>query len=152
MPRLVVFVACENVLISQNTNTASLIVLLNELTTHATLPDPLPPNAATPMKWYIFSEWEINDEDIGVRFDQKISMSGPNGEPVAGIENVSQFVPEQGKTIQRIVALLSHFPLLPAGRYHLNLSLLKAGEHEWKMKGEYPIAVSYRAANGPPIF
>ncbi len=139
MPRLLLFTPCENVLISENSN-VSLINVMNEvtLTPSERLPDPLPEGAATPMRWFLLSQWEILPEDIGRTFEQRITLSNDQRTPLEGI---TQFTPEQNKILHRLIARLDHFPLIPSGNYRLKLFLRLAGEQTWQEVSSHPFNV-----------
>jgi hypothetical protein len=138
---MLLFCPCETVLFGQGDN-ASLIVIMHQLqlTIPAEVPDPIPANAAAPMKWQIFAQYECDPTDVGVRFEQQIKMVQGN---ITTLESIADFVPEANKPIHRMVASLTFFPLVAAGNYRLVLSLRKAEEQGWNKVGDYPFEVIY---------
>lgn len=142
MPRLLLFCPCESVLFSQGDN-ASLIVILHTLilTLPPEVPDPIPENSATQMKWHVFAQWECAPAEVGQQFEQEIKMVGHD---VVALNAISTFTPEAGRAILRSVANLTFFPLVPAGSYRLVLSLRRAGEQQWQESGTYPVEVQYQ--------
>lgn len=140
MPKLLAFLPCENVLITQD-QTVSLIQVMNKLMISG-VPDPLPLNAATPIKWFLFAQWEIEPTDIGQSFDQRIRMV--RGDFV-GLEVIGNFTAEAGKNVHRMITNLSFFPLIPGGAYRFKLEIKRIGEgHGWEAQGEYPFEVEYQ--------
>lgn len=142
MPRMLLFCPCETVLFGQGDN-ASLIVILHkvQMTLPPEVPDPIPPNAAAPFKWQIFSQWECDPTEVGIRFEQQIKLARENA---VVFESIADFIPEANKPIHRMVASLTFFPLAPAGNYRLILSLRQAGEQQWNKFGDYPFEIEYQ--------
>ena len=144
MPRLLIFAPCENVLISQGSS-ASLIVILHRIDLSGDIPEPIPENTATQMKWHIFAQWETEPEETGVKFEQKIEMSSKDGTMVPSIAGIAEFVPEAGKPVHRMIVNLTFFPIIPAGFYRLRLSLRRSDQQgEWIPHGDYPLEISYQ--------
>lgn len=78
MPRLILFVACERVLIDQN-QLPSAIGIFQAMKFQ--LQDaPLPENAISPVRWAIFALWKHTGEERGVQFTQHIEILKPSGE------------------------------------------------------------------------
>lgn len=142
-PRLLIFLPCDNVLITEGSNTASLIVVLDQIQLGATtgeMPDPLPANAAAPMRWFIYSQWFVGPEHVGVKFEQKLQMVDSQGTPLP-LVGTSEFVPQAGKTVHRVIAALSFFPIVESGMYKLRAFIRQVGEEEWHEAGDYPFMV-----------
>src|SRR4051812_32414762 len=131
MPKILVFVPCEHVLIGQD-NAASLIVLMHQftLTPGADVPDPIPPNSATSMKWFIFAQWEAAPNEVGMTFEQKVQLVDRDNQQT-GLQVIGEFIPEADKPLHRMIANLTFLPLLPAGDYRLQLFLRRAGAPMW---------------------
>jgi hypothetical protein len=75
--RLLGFVPCERVIISQE-NTPTLISVIETVTIGIAGVE-LPENSAVPMLWHVFTMWRADDSDINQRFDQKCTLVDPNG-------------------------------------------------------------------------
>jgi hypothetical protein len=98
--------------------------------------------AIAPMRWFIFSHWEMLAEDIGTTFEQKLRLSNEQGQELLGLEQ--EFTGEQGKTHHRLVAALPGFPVMGgAGVYRITLHLHKKGEDSWEERGSYPLLVKH---------
>jgi hypothetical protein len=145
MPRLLLFAPCDNVLVSRHTESVSLIVLFTEI---KFVPPPagtsLPEGTAAPMRWFIFSQWEILPDDIGVTFEQSVKMLNETGKQLFELEQ--EFRGEDGKPIHRVVIGVPGFPVTGGeGRFSLVISLRKKGENAWEEKGSYPLKVVHSA-------
>jgi hypothetical protein len=147
MPKLLVFTPCETVIIGQN-DSASLIVLLHQITfgTIPNLADPPPAGAAAQLKWNIFSQWECAENEVGQIFEHKVEMvSSANNAQI--FESISDFTPEAGKPLHRMLANLVFFPLVAQGNYRLKVYLRKANQEPpaaWDLRGDHPLEVLYQ--------
>ena len=141
MPRSLIFAPCDNVLLGQD-NSVSLIQVLTQIVVSGTVPDPLPENAGSPMRWFIFSQWEVFPEEVGVTFQQRLQIAD---DARVFYEAFSDFIPEAGKNVHRLIGALSFFPLIPGGKYRLRLAVRRAGdENPWQDAAEYPLEIIYR--------
>ena len=80
MPKLLLFAPCDNVLLSGEMQSASLIIVLSEIVFQGNLPDPLPENAASPMRWSTFTQWKVDQSEVGTQYTQKVTLVGPHGQ------------------------------------------------------------------------
>lgn len=146
MPRLLVFAACDNVLLG-NDNNVSLITLLNQITLNIAedAPDPLPADSTVPIRWFVYSEWEIAPEERGLGFEQRMQLFAGESQD-AKIETIAAFMTKPDKSRHRMIGQLQGFPLLPEGIHRLKLSIRPSGGDEWTPAGDYPFEVVYRKA------
>jgi hypothetical protein len=135
MPRLLVFAACESVLIDGDDNSASLISLLEGVTVG--IEGELPEDARLPWKWIVFSLWRKEEGDEGKAFEQNVQLVSPSGKP--GVENIAPFVMQ--KTSHRIKLGYRELPIGEFGVWSVNLSFREVGVGEWKQVTSYPIGV-----------
>jgi hypothetical protein len=136
MPKLLIFAACEKVLLDQNTNSISLIALLQEV--HFKVPQgaPLVPNASLPMQWAAISVWqEETPADSGVEFEQRVALENAAGQLL--LENVAKWHFE--KSSHRIVANVLGLPI--ARKLALSLTYRVAGMRDWLPAASFPIEV-----------
>src|ERR1700679_895351 len=77
MPELIVFVACEKVIIDQRT-VRSLIGIFQRMQIQLQAA-PLPENALSPTLWNMFALWQHTEEEIGRVFHQRVDVFTPNG-------------------------------------------------------------------------
>jgi len=140
MLKLLVFLPCETVIISQEGNTSVVSVLEQVL---ANLQPEAPPNAAVPMKWAILSLWHRDEPIEGVKkYDQLINVYWPNGEQVLTIEQ--SFNVSNAHTNFRCVATVLAFPVGQEGRVLLKTSLRESGDrNEWVEYAQFPINVAH---------
>jgi hypothetical protein len=78
MPKLILFVACEKVIIDHQ-QLPSLINIFQRM--QIKLPDaPLPEKALSPVRWDAFALWQHTEEEVGRKFTQRIEALTPDGE------------------------------------------------------------------------
>ncbi len=140
MLKLLVFLPCDIVIVSQEGNTSVITVLEQVVST--LLPD-APPNAAVPMKWTILSLWHRDEPVEGVKkYDQRINVYWPNGEQVFVIEQSFNVSNEHSNF--RCVGTVLAFPVGQEGRVLLKTSLRESGdENEWVEYAQFPINVAH---------
>ena len=139
MPKLLLFVPCEKVLIDQQ-STVSLISLFQELKFQVVESGPLPPaNATAALKWDVLTMWARTDSDFGKRYEQRITLFNPEGEPT---EVSTTALIETEKATHRVVATIFGFPIGSTGRYTLKLWLSEDGQETPEPIAEHVITVS----------
>ena len=80
MPKLLVFTACEKIIIDDNSN-PSLIMLLHAVTVTPSAPTAkdIPKNAVTPREWAIYASWEREEGDENKSYAQWLQILWPDG-------------------------------------------------------------------------
>jgi hypothetical protein len=73
----IIFVACSKVILDQNNN-ATLVEILQNLSVPIPENVVLPPNAAAPREWSVFTMWKIDSTDVGKPYVQYVRMSWPD--------------------------------------------------------------------------
>lgn len=149
MPKLLMFAPCDNVLISGENQSASLIIVLTQIVYQGTIPDPFPPNAMSPMRWSTFSQWEFETEDSGINFQQKITLVDDAGQEA--YSNQVNFTGIPSKSIHRVVTTNFGFPLLAPGVYRLKLSYQRAAQGDWQEVADYPLEILWSGAVPAPL-
>ena len=140
MPRLLVFAPCDNVIISKDTETISLISILSSIRfTPPPAGPPVPENAVGPMRWFIFAHWVAEEDDIGKTFEQEVKLVRKDGQPV--VKALQEFTCEKGKPHQRVAAGFLTFPILSEGMYDLTIDMREKGSEEWKEINRYPLDI-----------
>lgn len=122
MPKLVLLVPCERVLIDQQ-NRASLIALLEDF--RLEIGEEMPENASIPLRWSIFTLWRRVESDAGKRFEQECDLIGPNGKRLfrASVEF------EMEKPLHRATLNLSALPVMAVeGEYTIHVFLREVRE------------------------
>jgi hypothetical protein len=139
MPRLLLFAACEKLIVDQ-ANVLSLISLLQELNIQvpadATLPAEL---KLAPMTWTILSIWEQEPGDQDKDFEQRIAITLESGEMVTETP-IAAF---QMKTPQhRNIGMVVGIPIEPKS-YYIRTWLKEKNSLEWGNEvGRYPLKVN----------
>jgi hypothetical protein len=142
MPKLVLFAACEKVIVDQQ-NLPSLISLLQELKVQVPETGATPPaNTNAAIKWDVLALWERTADDAGKHYEQRIVLFNPAGEPT-GVTGVSSIEVGAAATMHRNIATIAGFPIGAAGRYTLRLWLSENGQESQQPVAEYSINVVY---------
>jgi len=133
MPKLLLFAPCEKVLVDQQTNSISLIALLQEL--HYKLPPgaQLPPNFGLPLSWSVLSLWQEESNDTGIHFEQRFILENATGTPV--IENITPW--QFTRANHRVIANVMGLPV--SRRLSLHLFYRITGALDWIQVATYPI-------------
>ena len=76
--KLVLFVACDKVLVDQDRN-LSLILIHHTMKLIIPSGHVLPPNAVLPKEWYVTSIWHADASEIGRTFIQATEFDSPAG-------------------------------------------------------------------------
>jgi hypothetical protein len=147
MPNLLLFVACEKVIVA-NDNVISLIALLQEINVQLAPSAVLPPEMkAAPMNWTILSVWERTPDDLGKSFEQKIVMYSSSNEvmfeaPIAAVE-FKVIPPATERAGQhRNIGSAGVMPVTP-GQYILKTWLREQGTTDWGNElAHYPLKVN----------
>lgn len=137
MPRLLVFVPAEKVLIDSEDNTIGLVGILGGLNVPA--PEPLPEDAGAPVRWNVLALWKRQPEDEGRQYEQRVQLVSPSGRVL--VEGLQTF--QMVTSSQRNRLRIDGFPVAEEGEHTLALSLRDAGEETWRDIADYPLAVSH---------
>ena len=137
MPKLLMLAPCENVLIHRDHDSASLINVITMILLPETSEEALS-DAMVPLRWFFFCDWEMLQEDRGVRFEQRLRMT--DGEK-SYLETNQAFTGLERMLHHRVAAVFHAFPLVPPGTYHFEISIRKVETEDWIVGGSYPIEV-----------
>jgi hypothetical protein len=135
MPKLLLFAACERVIIDQDSNVASLVALLQDITIGIPADAQMPERAMLPMKWHAFTLWFEQPEDSGKQYVQEIELCDPDGN-ILLTGSSEPF--KMSLLTHRLNATFNTFPLTQFGQY-----LLKAYLREDKEGKERTEVASY---------
>lgn len=138
MPRLLLFVPCEKPMVGAD-NSLSLINVLQSITlTPVKGDDAKDANVAGVTTWHVVTVWQReHGEAEGVRFQQRVTMTDPNGTLL--LQTINEF--EMTKLYHRNLGRIEGFPVLPGGEYLLAVSVRNTKDTEWTEKGIYPLRV-----------
>jgi hypothetical protein len=135
MPKLLIFAACEKVLVDGQTNSVSLIALLQEL--HWKLPPgtPMPQNFTLPVQWSALSLWTEEAADAGVDYEQQVTLENPAGQVL--IQNVARWRFMQPS--HRVIAQVLGLPVFRS--LSLKLAYRVVGARDWIPIASFPITL-----------
>ncbi|MDP9317091.1 MAG: hypothetical protein M3R24_40600 [Chloroflexota bacterium] len=141
MPRLILFVPCDKVLIDQDGRT-SLIALWDTVTLGVASNMDVPRELVIPVRWSIVSLWERTPEDGDTTYEQRTYLRLPDGE-IQG-ETTHTFTMTQRR--HQTVANASNFPVGQGGDLQIVLEIREVGQDEWRPVSEYTITVTYKSS------
>jgi hypothetical protein len=136
MPKLLIFAPCERVIIDDQ-KIASLITLMQSVTTSAPANIQISQDTVAAQNWSIFTLWMPQTEDINKDFVQVTQVLWPDGNEFNKHTQPIRF--EKGKTHQVALKVMG-FPIGQIGTISLNVWL----EHNLNRVGEihsFPIEV-----------
>lgn len=143
MPKLLLFAPCEKVITDHDSNTVSLITIMQDLAVSVPPNVQLPEKARAAIQWCGFTMWQRQPGEEGKRFEQEIELCGPDGEVITS--RTSQF--EMIHAFYRVTSVFVGFPVGQFGPYTLKLYLREDKDGEEKREvGSFPLSVSRWAA------
>lgn len=141
MPRLLLFAACDRVLI-EDKGTASLITITDELTVTLKEGTKIPRDAVGPKEWAILTNWKKSPDDGDKEFVEVLQVLWPDKTEFKRIDFPFRFQPDKrGQQNRREVV---GFPLGQEGDVTLNLWLevdsKRVGEiHTWTVTVKHKV-------------
>lgn len=145
MPRLILFAACREVLISARDDSLTLVGLLTrvQVATHRDSPCP----AVADVSWEHVAIWEAAKGEEGQPFEERVELIGPDGCRAAEVRQPFGF-PEP---LVRVLGTVHGFPARMPGTWTLRLCIRRAdAEDAWERVNEYPVEVVYVSEAEPP--
>lgn len=142
MPRLLLFAPCERVIFGQGDNSASLIVIVQQMQFQVPAGQPIPPGAGAFAHFAIFSQWQRLPADANKIFEQRLSLSIGNENPV--FDAIAEF--QMTERLHRLVANVPVMPVLHPGEYSLKLFIREKGQQNWgNPVADYPLEIIHVA-------
>lgn len=136
MPRLLLFVACEKVIISTE-NTPTLVEIFETLTM-GVVGVKLLENAAFPLKWHAYSMWHGEPADIDGSFEQRCTLKAPSGKLLFDVTMAFRME----KPSHRNSISFPVFPISEPGQHELSAFLRSEGHSDWgKPVAVWPLEV-----------
>jgi len=140
MPKLVLFAACERVLIDQQ-NMLSLVGVIQELKVQVPESGQVPSaTSSAPIKWDVITQWAKLPDDTGKNFEQRIAMFNPAGQATA-VSAVAAL--DLSGTYNRTIATVLGFPIGTPGRHTIKLWLSENGKETEHPLAEYWIDIVF---------
>ena len=140
MPRLLIFAACEKVIIDTE-GLVSLIDVIEKVEAKIPREVQLPPGTQVPLRWETISVWSLDETEAGL-YEQMTEMVTYDGAVPMHTEpkTLESHIPGS-KTGVKIASTLSAIPITE-GRLELRLSYRKIGDPEWTVAATYPVEVT----------
>jgi hypothetical protein len=140
MPTLLMFAACEKVILAQGDNTVSLITILQDF--QVSIPEnvQIPEKTGAPFRWCGFVMWHKQPEDEGKTYEQEVVLHAPDQTVLSSAKSL--FV--MTNPAHRIITQFPNFPIGKFGLHALKLYMGEAGKEKREF-GSFPIEVSRKA-------
>lgn len=123
----------------------SLVSILEEMTAEIPSGETVDRKAQAPRRWSIAAMWLAEPDDHGKRFQQRITLTNPDGVPV--VQAQTEF--EMSTRIHRTVGRIKQFPVGVSGEYSLRMEIRELGQEPWREVGLYPVLVQHRTVSRP---
>lgn len=144
MPRLLVALPCERVILEQETNDVSLIAIMQDIAVPVVENQPIPVGAALPTQWHVFTLWDRSKDDVDDDvFEQRISLRVPDKNIPVPVETIAPFQFGNYTRIRINIPILG-FPVYAAGICYLGIELRKLGAEHFASFAEFPLTVIHR--------
>jgi hypothetical protein len=119
MPKLLLFVPCEKLLVDENGN-PTLVCLIQTIGLQIKKDVEVPEQTVAPREWDIVTLWEPLEGEQGAKFAQHIELVLPDGRP-SPIASRLEF--QMGDRSQRNKVHIIGFPVGRVGNYTLKMRL-----------------------------
>lgn len=139
MPRLVIFAACEKVIIDERSNALSLISLLEGIEVDVT--GEMPIDARIPFRFEVVSEWAREAGETSKQLEQKIEIV--RADKTVSMSMTLPVTFNEGTLRFRSVTSIDGVPVGVPGELSVTLSSREAGKSIWAKVGRYPILVTH---------
>jgi hypothetical protein len=134
MPKLLLFVPCQKVIVDEREHSASLISVMEQLTVNVT--SPVPANAQIPFNWTIVTLWTKTPDDEEKTFEQRTEVILPDGSTF--LSAVVSF--NLSKQSHRNIVDIFGYPISQEGQHIIRLYIRESGKSkEWNFQAEYPV-------------
>lgn len=141
MPKLLFFVPCSKVILSQD-NTVSLITVFE--TVNIEIPPDvdknLPEGAQLPVTWEILAQYQYQPDDDGKEYYQKIVITMPDGKEAHNIESALAAFDGIATNTRHLVRIAG-FPISTPGTAMIKL-FLKEKNSDYIEIAQYPIYIT----------
>lgn len=141
MPALLSFMPSKQVIISQETQQASIISVIDRVNLDVPEGIELPRNAVGPLEWSIHILLRREPDDAGKQFEYRTQILLPDGEPFEIIEDVLEITTK----MHRLVYSFSSFPIAQVGDVMLTFSLREEGSvTDWVELARYALEMRHK--------
>lgn len=139
MPKPLIFVPCEKIIINELDNTVSLITVIDTVTIAVQGDAGIPEDTLVPQKWHIYTLWHRTLGEEGKSYEQRITLLNPNGTEI--INEIRPFTLIEVK--HQIVINVGSIPVGVAGQYNINLSIRELGQDTFNEIISYPFVINH---------
>jgi hypothetical protein len=144
MPKLLLFVPCQRIIVSADDQTLTLVSLVDGV--NAPMADGKAPSVAD-LSWEHLTVWQPGPDDEGQEYEQRLEIVRPDRGVAA---DVRQRFAMPGRPL-RVRGSVVGFPADVEGDYVLRLSLRHVLDADvWQRMGEYPVTVRHVPQAEPP--
>jgi hypothetical protein len=150
MPRLLLFAPCERVILGQGDNSASLIVVIQQMQFQGSIKEgeDIPKDIGAFARFAIFSQWYKTEKDNEKTFEQRVTLSFEVGVP--SLDVVAEI--QMTQRLHRMITNIPVLPLLKKGEHNLRIFLREKGEKSWgQALADYPIEITYVTSMQPQV-
>jgi hypothetical protein len=147
MPRLLIFLACEKVILAQD-NGVSLIGLLQGLTAEMPTADTaaqMDEKSGVPLTWFVFTHWQREPDEANVEQEITYILTDPNGRE----STLSRTRLKFEKRFHRHWTKVTGFPVKVPGDYTLNVLLRPSDDDSAsaRLVASYPLTLEHKVAS-----
>ena len=146
MPKLIIFAACEKVIVDSTDNTISLMTLLGDIQVWVIPGTPVPKGTEAPMHWAAFALWQRDSDDEGKTYQSRCALISASGDLL--VESVAPAF-EMTRVGHNNTHKFSSFPVWESGKCWLKLWLREAEGTQWAEVASYPIGVIHISPPAP---
>ena len=143
MPRIPVFVACNEAIIDEQRQNLSVISVIEKVTAMTSGTSKLPPDAAAAMQWSAIAQFQRLPEDEGKEFEFRVDLITPSKTSALSFTGLFDI----SRPNHRVVLNVTGFPIGELGTYTLTLSLRDRSVgrdwNNWKKRAEYDILLQH---------
>ncbi|MFN8483794.1 MAG: hypothetical protein U0768_12210 [Anaerolineae bacterium] len=142
MPKLVLFAPCDKAIVDQETNSLSLIAILENIRVPIVDGITVPADTSAPLTWACVSMWQRIEGDANKEFEQRICLLLPDGQEA--IESITSF--QMTDLYMRSVLRVNGFPVGQEGEHTLRLAVRETGaEPVWRTVADFVLNVIHEA-------
>jgi hypothetical protein len=144
MPKLLLFAPCEKVIVDRETNSTSLITLLETVSLYVkeSEEDKLPADARSPLVWSILALWQTEPGDESKKWEARVLIDIQEG-----LDVIVKFAFEPGKPNFRNVISVVGFPIkhiLKLDICPLKLFFREEGAENWNVAADFNIVIQHQ--------
>jgi hypothetical protein len=151
VPKLLAFLPCDQVIISKDDDSVSLITVAQGFSA-SVRENVLGQNILIPHKWSMFAYWLKEAGDEGITFEQQLEYLAPP-DNTALMNQISQFVITKATHSQ--IGRVGALPIRSVGAgpalYTLRLSIRPVGDQEYRVVSEFPITITIDVASSEAV-